>query len=242
MSWHIRPEPEELLSRAALFRVLALCFAYPEEGLKGRVARELIALRNRNRHSGKLLSTSLLCAWRETDDAGLAAEYVRLFCGSGPCSLHETSYGDGRRMNGRPVELADISGFYSAFGLQPSTDNPDLPDSLTTELEFYSLLLVKLAYAITHNLHDPRRVTERAIALFLEQHLGRWAGAFANAVLEHARVPAFRESARAVRAAVVQECERWRARPLPVEGRMPFDEMQADEFICPREGAQETQI
>lgn len=242
MNRRMRQQPEELLRRAAVIRVLAQGFTYPASGHRRTMQNEFTVLRQTRADHSKAIGHDLVHAWQEVSEEALAAEYVRLFTGNGPCPLHETAYGDGRRMNGRPVELADINGFYAAFGLEPSASNPDLPDTLVTELEFYSLLLVKQAYALSRHWAGQRRVSEDAARLFLEQHLGRWVGAFAEGVRAHAAVQAYRELARTVNDVVAVECAVMQVRPVLNSGRMPYDEMQADAFTCPHEGTDATPV
>jgi TorA maturation chaperone TorD len=222
------------VERAARFRTLALGFAYPEPGHRDAM---LEALRTLPRGRDGFPSAALCSALKDTGDGMLAEEYTRMFLGNGPCSLHETAYGDGRRIGGRPSELADIGGFYAAFGVEISPRHPDLPDLLPTELEFYSLLLVKQAYARLRNWPEQGAIAARAAHRFLEHHLGRWAGAFAVAVLRHSLFPAYRELARAVDTEVAAECRALGARPLPATARAPFDLMQADAFGCPAAAA-----
>ena len=223
---------EALMQRAAQFRALALGFAYPEAGHRDALLQALNALSgNRNGFP----RTALCNALKEAGDSMLAEEYTRVFLGSGPCSLHETAYGDGRRMAGRPSELADIGGFYAAFGVELSAQSPELPDLLPTELEFYSLLLVKQAYALSRNWPEQHSIAARAARDFIEHHLGRWSGAFAESMLDHCVLPAYRELARAVRAEVDAECRELAAHPTLASGRMPFDVMQGEDFSCPHE-------
>lgn len=225
---------EATVGRAAQFRVLALGFAYPRPGHRDALLEALRAL-----PPGRdcLSAAALRHALKDAGDAMLAAEYTRVFLGNASCPLHETAYGDGRRIAGRPYELADIAGFYAAFGVQTSAQSPDLPDLLPTELEFYSLLLVKQAYAQMRNWAAQRAVAGRAARSFLEHHLGRWAGAFAAGVLEHCALPAYRELARTVDAEIAAECRVVGAHPVAATGRTPSDSMQADAFGCPASAA-----
>ncbi|MDW8469780.1 MAG: molecular chaperone TorD family protein [Burkholderiales bacterium] len=134
-------------------------------------------------------------AWAGTDDEHARDEYARLFLGSARAPMRETAYGDGRRLAGRSAELADIAGFYAAFGFAMSDEDRQPPDHLCAELEFCSLLLVKCAYALRDGWTERGRVAEAALRRFLEDHLGRWTHAFCDLVgLAAARAP-YRESA-----------------------------------------------
>ncbi|MBI2296083.1 MAG: molecular chaperone TorD family protein [Betaproteobacteria bacterium] len=224
----------DALRSAVVFHALAQGFLWPESGHKARVASKLAAANWPWPGRARDLN-ALRRAWRAASEAMLRDEYGRLFAAGGPCSPHETAYGDGRRIAGRAHELADIGGFYAAFGLTPSTANPDLPDHIGAELEFYSLLLVKQAYARSRGRRGDLRVARDAGRLFIEQHLGRWAGALAQSMTHASAASPYRELARALAAAVAAECRHLRTRSAPVEGTPPFDEMQADAFTCPLE-------
>jgi len=237
MSWLPVPArpPQVLLHTAALFRLLAHGFVYPEPGHNRSFLRVLAKTAASSADTPSLASLKL--AWLTAGEALLQAEYGRLFLGRVPCPLHETAYGDGRRIAGRAVELADISGFYAAFGLKLSQADPDLPDHLVSELEFYSLLLVKQAYAGSRRRPAQRAITRKAAHRFLEEHLGRWVGAFVAGLAAQTPAAPYRELARALRALIARECAAVRARPRLREGRPPLDETQADAFVCPHQAA-----
>ena len=231
-----RTDLEDLLATAAVLRVLAQGFAYPQVGYRARMLREFVKLGGCVRPGYSRIAPAINSArraLRSADEMKLRAEYFRLFLGNGPVSLHEAAYGDGRRIAGRPHELADISGFYSAFGLRLSDSDPDLPDHLGSELEFYSLLLVKQAYADRGGRSSKREVTRRAAKLFLELHLGRWVNAFVQTLRENEAPTAYRELAHALQAVIRAEIKRSRVRPFLASGRLPHDVMQDDDLICP---------
>jgi len=98
----------------------------------------------------------------------LMLEYTQLFV-KGEGKPYETSYLS--NPYGKNIELADISGFYKAFGIRPKQD---LPDYISCELEFMSLLCFKESYAIIHNLLSEADICREAQKKFLEQHLCRW--------------------------------------------------------------------
>ena len=111
----------EALASAAMYGVLALAFSNPEPELVRSVVSACAALRIALRqgtlpvrlvHSVKEVNRE----WRRVGAAGLEAEYSRLFLGAGLVPLHKGGYGDGMRFAGQPADLADVSGFYLAFG------------------------------------------------------------------------------------------------------------------------------
>lgn len=235
-------ETPALLRRAAVFRTLATAFVYPANAHRRMIVKQLEQGKAEGLDAAddrRLLREikRLKRAWQHADDDELRTEYARLFLGNGPCSLHETAYGDGRRIAGRPAELADINGFYTAFGLQPSATDPDLPDHLCSELEFYSLMLVKLAYAGRNGWTQKKDITQRALKKFLGEHLGRWNNALVREIDTHSAASPYRETAQALETMVKMELKRNGVRPSPVDGRLPHDFMQDENFICPQERA-----
>jgi TorA maturation chaperone TorD len=76
--------------------------------------------------------------------------------------------------------MADIAGFYRAFGLDLSPHNTDRVDFLSTELEFLSFLSMKEAYAWKHQEDELAEICRDAQRKFLAAHLGRWIGVFVN--------------------------------------------------------------
>lgn len=233
-----RQEAQELLKRATAFRVLAAAFAYPVPGHRRSLTEQIRRLAPAAGNGEDLpVARSLGRLWRAwagADEERIRAEYARLFLGSGPVSLHETAYGDGRRIAGRTAELADISGFYLAFGVRLSQTDPDLPDHVCSELEFYSLMLIKAAYAGRSGWTPKGDITRRALRKFLEQHLGRWTGSLARDVGQCTSAPPYLQLARALQALIRSELRRVGARPTPVTGRAPRDFMQEDAFVCPK--------
>ena len=74
--------------------------------------------------------------------------------------------------------IADINGFYRAFGLQLSQKNPEFPDSITVEFEFVHYLLLKLVYGKIQNMNEPAEITGNAIKSFFKDHIYVWLSGF----------------------------------------------------------------
>ena len=226
-------QSQTLLERATLYRLLAQCFSYPSSESKKSILAALSKLRSTQDYKYLGLE-KLRRAWHDAEIGSLLEEYSRLFLGNNACAMRETAYGDGRRIAGRATELADINGFYQAFQLGPTDENPDLPDHLICELEFVSLLLVKHAYARERRAKAQERIVRTALNTFLEDHLGRWVSALGTALLECSPSRPYREAARVLDRLIHTECKRRAIRPQPTTGLLPQDAMQADEFTCPR--------
>lgn len=116
---------------------------------------------------------------REVSDLETAPAAARsLERGSVP--LYETSYQGGRGSpGGATFQMADIAGFYRAFGFEASGERPD---HVVPELEFVALLLMKEAYARISEDAEGAEVCASARGKFIAQHLGEWLPDFAERV------------------------------------------------------------
>ncbi len=96
------------------------------------------------------------------------------------CSPHETDY-TARHAFMQARELADIAGFYRAFGCEANPGAGERADHIGLECEFMWLLGQRLA-ACQENGDDEgaTRINEAAVK-FLEDHLGRFTTAFSEA-------------------------------------------------------------
>lgn len=71
-------------------------------------------------------------------------------------------------------EMADIAGFYRAFGFDFAGERPD---HICLELEFMRILCLKEAMALSANDREKVELTVNAEKEFLLSHLGRWSEA-----------------------------------------------------------------
>lgn len=122
------------------------------------------------------------------------------------CPPHEVEYCEKTDLFYRSQLLADISGFYRAFGLRTNRQVPQRVDHLHLELEFEYFLWQKSLYgrARGHDEEDLDRVA-RARSTFFEEHLGWWVPAFGQAVEQHDSADFYGKIARLLRWFVTHE-------------------------------------
>jgi TorA maturation chaperone TorD len=98
------------------------------------------------------------------------------------CPPYQTEFIDGKFSYQRSHALADVSGFYRAFGLAVAERRPERQDHLALELEFMAFLI-----GMERQAGGPvsggalcRQVCGAAQVRFLKEHLAWWAPAFAR--------------------------------------------------------------
>ncbi|AGA32800.1 nitrate reductase subunit, conjectural [Thioalkalivibrio nitratireducens DSM 14787] len=230
----------DILTRAHRFQTLAALFSYPDSGGYEALCRSLESLGRAGRGvrgaAERDAIDAVATAWRQADAALLQAEYGRLFLGRTPCSLHSAAYSGAGSLAGPAAEIADISGFYQAFGVDIRDDQPERPDHLAAELEFYGTLLIKLAYAQLSDWVEASDVTAAAARSFLSDHLGRWSGVLSERLQRNDAAAPFRTLAAWLDRLLDDECQRFGVKAEPF-GEPITDSESADSMICPHDGA-----
>lgn len=180
------PEEKLAAARSRAYTVFTQAFAYPA-GEQWDALHEgdlVTALRTvLNEVDTSLLDGANLDALRETgeDRDDIAVEYTRLFdvggSGGPSCSLWGGTYGDARMKT-----MEEAVRFYNHFGLSVAEDPHELPDHITTQLEF----LHYLTYRETETLQagEDAGSYRRAQRDFILRHPGKWVPKLAAAVKE----------------------------------------------------------
>lgn len=174
------------LFRSAMYELLMLAFAYPTEESRERLAglvEDMDEVETPGREAYLDEARRAVNALLDTPLGALGAAHNHLFEQSSVCSPFETEYEADPFAKGR--QLADIAGFYNAFGMTISAERPTMTDFLGTELEFMSLLSRKEAYASIRNWKRRREVTLDAERSFLRDHLGRWERVICKEIVDH---------------------------------------------------------
>lgn len=191
-------------ARQVLYRFAALALADPRTGSWGeladprcqQVARTAAALvRDEPAAIAQMLAlgelplkrldvAGALAALPPSPDA-LNAEYEATFglLVSGACPPYESEYVNSKFTFQRSQTLADVAGFYRAFGMAPSDAHPERHDHVVLELEFVALLIDLERRAADST--GPQAVQRRAVCheaqrKFLAEHLAWWTPAFAR--------------------------------------------------------------
>lgn len=225
---NMNDESASLIRRAALLRLLAAGFLYPNAALRQRLLQDIAAMPADDAPALAALER----AWAVADEESLTDEYSRLFIGGDAVVLHETTYSG----TGRSAELADINGFYLAFGFDLRPGQHEVADHLGMELEFHSLLLLKQAYALEQGWRDKFEIARDAAKAFLADHLGRWVDTVRERAAERQVAPAYQSLFETIADLVRRECQALAVRPAPLMCGGP-DFMQAASFVCPMEEA-----
>lgn len=163
--------------RSQMYRLLAESFRYPsgdflEMAKDGVFLETVLAIAvdvpfevaiERDPLSGQSLA--------DVSQDDFEAEFVRVFDagpGGPPCPLYEGKYAADRMVN-----MEDLVRFYNHFGLSVAEAHErELPDHITTELEFMHYLAFKEVLALQRD-EDPAPycLAERD---FLARHLAKW--------------------------------------------------------------------
>jgi len=161
-------------SRSRLYQLLALAFAFPDEEFFEAVRDGTFALALANACAGlpyDLPGTATLQLGNADGSyTDFESEYIRLFdvgAAGPPCPLYGGLYG-GDRMK----VMEDATRFYNFFQLRLAPQLRELPDHITTELEFLHYLAFREAEAREHGL-DPSSLL-RAERDFLTRHPCKW--------------------------------------------------------------------
>lgn len=233
---------EEALKRSRAYQLLSEAFSYPEEELfrmlKGSFTEE-ITIQLDHTNGGEVGFD--FCRLRESvNRAGnlshLASEYTRSFGHtlSMECPPYETQY-EYPHIFQQTQALADIAGFYRAFGLEVSNSAGERLDHITVELEFMSFMAYKHAYAMTQHGEEQVEICLDALKKFMKEHLGRWVPTFAAQLARKAGEGFYKELAELTAWWVLKDAERLGVRPSELRDLNPasFESGEDGCLSCP---------
>lgn len=187
---------EAAVARSGMYRLLAEALAYPQpapaEAIRsGEFHRELAtyaAYLPPQPNENAALRQRCIDALRALDAShgavtvdGLGDDYGYIFghALSRDCPPYETEYA-GAHIFMQSQELADVGGFYAAYGLAIDTDSHERLDHISPELEFMHVLCEREAYALNNDRDEQAEACAQTQGQFIEDHLGRWGPYFAQ--------------------------------------------------------------
>lgn len=173
---------QALTDMIPLYGLGALLSSYPQPDFVAETtafleqAQVLIAAEEVHPEAWEIIHSSLHTFQQEPEQLDqLRSAYIDLFDRAHTENpLYETEYGRNRSVS-KATELADLAGFYQAFGLE-SEGLAEMPDHVSVELEFYSYLLLKQQYLDTLLDAEGAAVVWDARSKFMQRHLGCFVG------------------------------------------------------------------
>jgi len=200
-------EIDAALARAVVYRALSLGFQMPTAerlrlmGARHRFTAVAAALTQLDPEAdaGALTSVAARLASLDVPDvAALTSDFVRLFGHTtrGLVCACETEYGNDNQFH-QPQQLADITGYYLAFGMRPVLASDARADHVACQCEFMDFLNRKEALLLSCGAGDAGdvggagdavdpgddgtiEVTRAAARTFLRDHIGQFGRAFAT--------------------------------------------------------------
>lgn len=201
---------ERAHARAALYYYLAALFAYPDTAA-WRTLQEfsaedwqcVLAVLDWTANSGTRLQNRL----HAITQGQFEAEHLAIFghTAAGELRPYEAGYGTSHVFQETHC-LADVAGFYHAFGLDTCEAKRERPDHIAVELEFMHVLALKEAYALAHDWGEKADICREAQTGFLRDHLERWAPSFLNSLAERTRGGTFEMIADATAFCIKAHC------------------------------------
>ncbi|MDG5817248.1 molecular chaperone TorD family protein [Natronococcus sp. A-GB7] len=216
--------------RARLYKLASLAFDRPDDELEdallsGTFEKQLLesagALDNEalEEHAAAVAEASPTDA-DEFDEYYSNWSALFGFEAGGNIQQYQIEYSPGTIVTSTDT-LADLSGFYKAFGLSMEDGNRERADHLCIQLEFLSHLALQTAYLENEDDDTGVEVVTDAQGSFLEDHLGRWTGRFRETLAEEADVEFYRALAALVDSLVADDTDRFGVEPKKFEETPP---------------------
>ena len=171
--------PQQLLERAALLRYLSRLLQPPAAGTGAELASLAATIPEDLRVAGRELASRF-----SEDSLEVEPEYHQLLGARGVCRDCESDHG--APSLGVKASLAEVTGYYQAFGFAGAREVPAPADQVGVELSFAGYLALKQAYALERGAAEEEGVTAEAYARFAASHLRPFLGELLAELEEHA--------------------------------------------------------
>ncbi len=221
-----------------LYKILSLGLSYPEEKNWDMIERQLTMAEDL--FEGEILSSLVNFGEyfsenrRRIDE--IKSEYLSIFDVGRKVSPYETEYMS-EKVSRKPFELADIAGFYTAFGLSVNEEmrNKEALDHISIELEFMAILEWKEQYALEEGQEENADIVKDAKLKFLKEHLANWGILFCHQIYGLGGDGFFIRLARLLERVLILECKRYSLDTSLFDKEMsrdPYNGVRSEELTC----------
>lgn len=184
---------EELLeARSIIYGAVSALFSDPEcekfsmlmnPTFQSSILDACVQLDKNNGMNGANLTKSIHRLLRKLDEFSLGniqIEYVDVFGHtlSKQTAPYELEHLKNSDVYFKTQMLADLNGFYGAFGVE--VQSKERADHISTQTEFLSYLIMKELYAIRKNLEEEKEVCQQAFIDFRQEHFSDWTEMFSE--------------------------------------------------------------
>jgi len=246
---------DEALARSVIYWTLSVCFQRPTDSRLREIGADegfpvlIAALDRLDQPNGRARLAPTAARLRALCVPGveaLASDFIRLFghTARGLVCACEAEYGPDTGFH-QPQQLADISGYYLAFGLRPAAAADVRLDQIACECEFMDFLnrkQARLAAGSTAPDDDTLQVTREAERSFLREHLGRFGRAFAARVASENADGFYGAVAAVLRGFIEAECTRLGVVAGPLELMVRPETPDETPMLCGTAAANEALI
>ena len=176
---------DRALALSALYRLASEALAYPMASNVARLRNEdlpfALAVAGNLSESLRRSVEDVATAFRGVRRAQLEERFRGAFSHvhSADCPPFETDLTT-KDVFRQSRDLADLAGFYRAFGLEGSDEERERPDHVSVELEFLHVLSYKEAWAAAGGDEAGARICRETRKAFLRDHSLRWMPEFAR--------------------------------------------------------------
>jgi len=166
----------------------------------------------------------------------IQSEYISIFDVGRRISPYETEHIT-EKVSRKPFELADIAGFYTAFGfgVNENRRNKEALDHISVELEFMAILAWKEEYAKGKKQDENAEIVRDAQVKFLKDHLAKWGFFYCRQVNNLDEGDFFKKLAEILEFVLTLECEKYSLDISLFDREMridPFNGVRGEEFTC----------
>jgi nitrate reductase assembly molybdenum cofactor insertion protein NarJ len=221
-----------------LYKMLSLGLSYPEE--ENWAIIERVLMMSEDILEGEMLSSVnrfkeyFLGNRHRIDD--IKSEYLATFDIGREISPYETEY-IREKVSRKPFELADIAGFYTAFGFSINEDmrNKEALDHISIELEFMAILEWKGQYALEKEEEENAKIVKDARMKFLKDHLAKWGFFYCRQIHRLEGDGLYKRLGRILELVLALECERYSIDVSLFDkqmGRDPYNGVRGEELTC----------